>query len=79
MPIDHHEKISNPRFLLTPAMLAKLKNFAGMVYFLLAVFKWDRYRRITFDPSKDLPDLDGKVAIVTGGKCVRNRLWISQD
>ncbi|KAK0450866.1 NAD(P)-binding protein [Armillaria borealis] len=48
-------------------MLAKLKNFAGMVYFLLAVFKWDRYRRITFDPSKDLPDLDGKVAIVTGG------------
>ncbi|KAK0228543.1 NAD(P)-binding protein [Armillaria fumosa] len=48
-------------------MLAKLKNFVGMVYLLLVVFKWDRYRRITFDPSKELPDLDGKVAIVTGG------------
>ncbi|KAK0197107.1 hypothetical protein F5146DRAFT_1108291 [Armillaria mellea] len=38
-----------------------------MVHLLLAVFKRDRYRRITFEPIKDLPDLDGKVAIVTGG------------
>ena len=25
-------------------------------------------KRLTFDPARDIPDLTGKVAIVTGGK-----------
>ena len=34
-------------------------------------FKFSKPR--SFDPARDLPDLTGKVAIVTGGKYVHHR------
>ncbi|KAI0804630.1 NAD(P)-binding protein [Irpex lacteus] len=47
-------------------MLEALLQFIGITYIMLFKFRWDRFRRYTFNPESDLPDLTGKVAIVTG-------------
>lgn len=49
-------------------MLEALLQFIGITYIMLFKFRWDRFRRYTFNPESDLPDLTGKVAIVTGSK-----------
>jgi hypothetical protein len=48
--------------------LKDLKNFISLMYLMFFLWEWDGWKPVGFDPVKDTMDLDGKVAIVTGGK-----------
>ncbi|KAI0804590.1 NAD-P-binding protein [Irpex lacteus] len=47
-------------------MFERLTQFLGITYLILFEFKWDRFRKYSFNPDTDVLDLRGKVAIVTG-------------
>ena len=70
--------------------LAKSSDFIkhSFLYSLLYIFidailhPWEawnsflpRFKMVQFDPKKDIPDMSGKVVLVTGGKCVCELRW----
>jgi hypothetical protein len=54
--------------------LDDLKHFTSLMYLMLFLWEWDGWKPVAFDPVRDTMNLDGKVAIVTGGKSGQQNL-----
>ena len=71
-PLPHLTRYSpcsqTPQILELSAGMGAILSSLVFGIALLTKFKWDRFLPCDFDPERDVVDLHGKVAIVTGAK-----------